>query len=131
MTSKLLSIFISSLILFQSFNIHIKDIACLNDLLVHAQFHKEKYGDNIFVFFSKHYGELKENHNKKHQEEDHSRLPFNDNLSFGLLTAFVLNDNKYSIEHKDQFFYQNSNFFYIENYTSLDEFDIFQPPKIA
>ncbi len=131
MISKLLSIFVSGLILFQSFNIHINDIFCLGDLLEHAQFHKEKYGDNIFVFFSKHYGELKDNHSEKHQEEDHNRLPFNENYSFGLVTAFVLNEIINSIEYTDEVAYQNSNFFYQDNYSSLTEFDIFQPPKIA
>ncbi len=50
----------------------------LDELIEHAQFHKQEYGDTFFVFPSKHYGELKAEHSKNHQEEqkDHEQLPF-------------------------------------------------------
>ncbi len=131
MTAKLISFFISSLILAQSFNIHVNDILKLDELMEHAQFHKEKYGDNIYTFLSKHYGEMKKNHNKNNQEEDHRQLPFNHDYNFGFLAAFVLSKVKYTIEETREIIYPTSNFFYQETYSSLVEYDIFQPPKQA
>lgn len=131
MTVKLISFFISSLILAQSFNIHVNDILKFDELLEHAQFHKEKYGDNIFTFLSKHYGEMKKNHNRNNQEDDHRQLPFNNDHNFGFLTAFVLSKVKYTIEETREIIYPTSNFYYQETYSSFLEYDIFQPPKQA
>jgi len=131
MTAKFFSLFISSLILAQSFNIHISDILKLDELMEHAQFHKEEYGDTIFTFLSKHYGEMKTNHTNNDQEEDHKQLPFNHDYNFGFLTAFVMNKVKYSIEETKEIIYPTSNFFYQETYSSFVEYDIFQPPKQA
>ena len=61
---KFVSIAASFLILIQSFNICISDLVDLSELIEHAKFHSEKYGDNLFVFLSKHYGELEADHNK-------------------------------------------------------------------
>ena len=63
----------------QSFGVHYDDIVQLDELIEHAQFHSEQYGDNMIVFLSKHYGELKADHQRDHQEEkkDHEKLPFN------------------------------------------------------
>ena len=66
MVTKLFSIVLASFILVQSFNIHLGDILKFDMLLDHAKMHKSKYGDNFFVFLSKHYGELKESHKKQH-----------------------------------------------------------------
>lgn len=91
---KIASIAISFLILFQGFNIHMNDIVELDELIEHAQFHSQEYGDNFFVFISKHYGELKAEHNQKHQEEkqEHEELPFQHQCQNASLSAFVIND---------------------------------------
>lgn len=131
MVTKIFSIFISSLILVQSFNIQLNDILKLNELIEHAQFHKSKYGDGIFTFFSKHYGELKENHNKNHQEEDHKQLPFGHNSSFDTLTAFVLHKVIFKIEGSKQIIFKSSIFFYQEMYSFFEKVEIFQPPQFT
>ncbi|MEX0275477.1 MAG: hypothetical protein AB3N16_13975 [Flavobacteriaceae bacterium] len=76
--AKLVSIGLSALILFQSLNIPFHALLELDELIEHAQFHSETHGDNFWVFFSKHYGDLKEEHSKEHKEEqeDHEQLPF-------------------------------------------------------
>ena len=93
MTTKLFSILLASFILVQSFNIHLGDILKLDLLLEHAKLHKTKYGDNFYVFLSKHYGELKEAHKKQHQEEEknHSHLPINHDCSSQVQSSFLLN----------------------------------------
>ena len=64
---KLFSISLSFLILLQSFGISFNDLSQIDEFIEHAQFHSEQYGDNVFVFISKHYGELKTDHDKEHQ----------------------------------------------------------------
>ncbi|MCK5678317.1 MAG: hypothetical protein KAH72_07580 [Flavobacteriaceae bacterium] len=128
MTTKLLSIFISSFILVQSFNIHLNDIFKFDELVEHVKFHEDKYGDDIFIFLSKHYGELKEKHSKNHQKEDH-KLPFDHNCSFDSLTVYVLHKLKFTIDESKDIIYQTSNFFYQELHSSFEKPDIFQPPK--
>lgn len=130
MGTKLFSILLSSFILFQSLNIHFNDLCKLNELVEHIQYHADNYGDDIFTFFSKHYGELKENHSKNHQKEDHNQLPFDQDYSINHLTVYILFKIKFT-DLQELFTYQNARFFYQENYASLDETDIFQPPQIA
>lgn len=126
-TALLLSLFI----LIQSANIQIDDIFELDELIEHAQFHAEEHGDNFFVFISKHYGELKAEHNKEHQEEheEHEELPFQQQGQTAFLFAFVLNEiTDYPIEIKD-FTKQDPNYFYQDSYHSLTQEGLLQPPR--
>ena len=130
---KLISITVSLLILVQSFNIHFSDIIELDELVEHAKFHSEEYGDNFFVFISKHYGELKAEHNKKHQEEkeDHEQLPFQHQCQTASLSAFVLNkvvNNPLEVDLVDNL---DSNYYYQNSYHSLAQEELFQPPQQA
>lgn len=130
---KLISITVSLLILVQSFNIHFSDIIELDELVEHAKFHSEEYGDNFFVFISKHYGELKAEHNKKHQEEkeDHEQLPFQHQCQTASLSAFVLNkvaNYPLEVDLDDDL---DSNYYYQNSYHSLAQEELFQPPQQA
>lgn len=130
---KLTSIAVSLLILVQSFNIHFSDIVELDELIEHAQFHAEEYGDNFLVFISKHYGELKAEHSKRHQEEreEHEQLPFQHQCQTALLSAFVLNQTPdYPLEI-DLVVDLDSNYFYQVSYHSLAQEGLFQPPQQA
>jgi hypothetical protein len=99
----------------------------------HAQFHKQEYGDNFFVFLSKHYGVLKVEHNKNHQEEqnDHEELPFQCQGHVSSVIAFISqNLQSYSgdLEILDT---TESNFQYLNLYHSLLDKELLQPPKQA
>jgi len=131
--TKIVSIAVSLLILVQSFNIHLSDIVELDELIEHAQFHSEEYGDNFFVFVSKHYGELKADHSQKHQEEkeDHEQLPFQHQCQTAQLSAFVLIQTAdYPLEF-DVVLDRDSNYFYQASYHSLAQEGLFQPPRQA
>ncbi len=39
---------IASIVLIQSFNIHIMDVLKLKNLIEHIEFHKSTYGDDVF-----------------------------------------------------------------------------------
>ena len=128
---KLSSIAVSLLILVQSFNIHFNDIIELDQLFEHAQFHSTEYGDNFFVFISKHYGELKAEHNKQHQEEkeQHEQLPFQHQCQSPSLYAVVLNRLMETSSFFDQGVHITANYFYQDSYHSLAQEGPFQPPK--
>ena len=131
--NKIFSIFLSSLILLQSFGIHLDDIVQLDELIEHAQFHSNEYGDNMIVFLSKHYGELKANHQKEHQEEkkDHEQLPFNHSSSITSVTALVINTFKTELIQLDISELKTSNFHYQTHSSSLHSEGILQPPRIS
>jgi hypothetical protein len=131
--SKLFAISLSALLLIQSFNIGTDDIMQLDELIEHAQFHEQEYGDDFFVFISKHYGELKAEHSKNHQEEqnEHEQLPFQCQGHAATVIAFLSeNQNSYSndIEILDT---TESNFHYLNLYSSLHDKELLQPPKQA
>ncbi|UCD59699.1 MAG: hypothetical protein JSV59_07295 [Flavobacteriaceae bacterium] len=132
MMVKFVSIAASFLILIQSFNICIRDFVDLSEFIEHAKFHSEKYGDNLFVFISKHYGELEADHNKKHQEEkqEHEELPFQHQSHMTVLSAFVIKDlQAYQLKPVDDLLTPKANFFYRASYSNFEKEGPFQPPR--
>ena len=133
MMSKLIAILLSTLILTQSLRIDYDDIVQIDDLVEHAQYHKAEYGDNFFVFISKHYGELKEDHSKNHQEEqkDHEQLPFQCHDHIVTITAFVLHKCFLEIESVELLELKDNRFHYQSSISSLHKKGLLQPPKHA
>ena len=130
---KLFSILLSALVLIQSFNIEADDLMQLDELVEHAQFHKQQYGDTFFDFLSKHYGELKAEHSKNHQEEqsEHEQLPFQCQGHSSTFIAFLQFN---STNHSSGFEVLNSsetNFIYLNLYASLHDEELLQPPRHA
>lgn len=116
----------------QSTGFHISDLVQIDDFITHAKFHSEQYGDNVFVFISKHYGELKAQHDKEHQEEqeDHEQLPFNNHQNHTTaITDFTLQFFKVDIKSLINFERTSNNFSYIPPSSSLFLETILQPPR--
>ena len=130
---KLFSIALSIIILLQSFGLSLSDISQIDEFIEHAQFHSERYGDNVFVFISKHYGELKTEHDKEHQEEkeEHEQLPFNHNncSHVSSITAFVLNTITNAFKTPEFSERKAHNFIYQAPSSSLHSQGLFQPPR--
>ncbi|MFD1063128.1 hypothetical protein ACFQ1Q_07705 [Winogradskyella litorisediminis] len=131
--SRLFSISLSFVILIQSFGIGLADLTQIDEFIEHAQFHSEQYGDNVFVFISKHYGELKAEHNKEHQEEkeDHEQLPFQHQTHISSITACVLDSKKDEFKTPEFSEFRTHNFYYKEPSSSLHLEGLFQPPRQA
>src|SRR5690554_1880716 len=131
--SKIFSIALSVLILVQSSALNLRDIAQLKDFLIHAQFHKQKYGDNLIDFVSKHYGEQKEQHHLESHEEhkDHEDLPLNHQSCTHSIIVFVMDKNNFILPRTPQAVDTVREFFYQESYYQKATSDIFQPPKQA
>ncbi|WP_229724459.1 hypothetical protein [Winogradskyella forsetii] len=115
----------------QSFGINLNDLSQIDELIEHAQFHNEQYGDNVIVFISKHYGELKADHNREHQEEkeDHEQLPFQHVSHTSTITAFVLNINKDDSKTFEFSEFKEHTFFYQIPSSSIHSEGILQPPR--
>jgi hypothetical protein len=117
----------------QSALINFDDLAQLNELVEHFQFHSEAYGDNLVVFFSKHYGELKDKHEKNdsHEKHQHEQLPFNHHSCAHSLNVFILDFHE-SVSLLPIVEKQNTtNFHYKDFYSSFEKQQVFQPPKLA
>ncbi len=119
----------------QSLGISFNDIAQIDNFFEHVTIHNKKYGDSIIVFISKHYGELKADHQKEHQEEheDHEHLPFShSNCSHvSSIPAFVLTTNKHELKIPEFSEFRLHNFFYQEPSSSLHEEGLLQPPRLS
>ena len=131
--SKIISIILTGFILIQGLQIGAEDFLQLDELIEHAQFHQEKYGDDFFVFLSKHYGELKSEHSNSHEEEknDHEQLPFQCQGHYVLIIAFIsplTNQDTLALNFLEQ---NHSNFQYSNLYASLFGRELLQPPRKA
>jgi len=129
--NKIVIIGISLLILLQGANIHFKDLVELGELVEHYQFHSEEYGDNFMVFVSKHYGELKVSHSKKHQEEqkEHEKLPFQHQTQCAQPLVFVLGNDNLIYSRSEIPMTSKGNFHYEMSYSHIWGDNPFQPPK--
>ncbi|SDQ18281.1 hypothetical protein [Flagellimonas zhangzhouensis] len=131
--NKIVIIGISLLILLQGTSIHLKDLVEIGQFVEHYQFHSEEYGDNLMVFVSKHYGELKASHSEKHQEEqkEHEKLPFQHQSPCAQPLVFVLDSDNFIETRSDTPLVVKGNFHYQMSYSHIWGDDPFQPPKHA
>lgn len=129
----LVAITLSFLVFFQSVGIGVADIFMLSNLVEHAKFHSEEYGDDFFTFFEKHYGTLKVEHEESQQGEKHAheRLPFQHNNCKHLLTEVIVINYKFSFEKSENYYSTKHQFYYKDLYTFLERVSIFQPPRIT
>lgn len=129
--SKLFSITLSLIIFTQSLGMTINDVVQIDEFIEHAKFHSQQYGDNVLVFISKHYGDLKADHEKEHQEEkeDHEQLPFKHHSISTSQLVFIFHTDKE--EFGKTLFQKNSKtyFHYLSLFSSLHKRGLFQPPK--
>lgn len=129
----LFTILLSLLVFFQSVGINISDIFMVIDLVEHAKFHAEEHGDDFFTFFEKHYGTLKAEHQKEHQEErsQHENLPFQHSNITPPLSEVDLADTGISLKRTLFSSTATHQFYYKDLYSFLERESIFQPPKFA
>lgn len=132
---KVLSIAMSILVFCQSVSFSISDLMQLNQLIKHAQFHNEKYGDGVFDFFSKHYGALKTTHNNNHKEEknQHDKLPFqNSSVVQAVYGYSPFWEYAYGCPSVlESIPYRSTHFYFLLPYNYLFKTGVFQPPRCA
>ena len=129
---RLTSILLSSLMLLQSLHLGIRDLVQLDELMEHARFHRQQYGDSFLTFLAKHYGDQKEDHDREQWEEqhEHEQLPFQQHLQQLLgHTHYFLAHNFIWNSLPD---YQESQmhlFYYHLRSPRIFEDGVFQPPR--
>tara|TARA_B100001109_G_scaffold254410_1_gene254038 strand:- start:3606 stop:3947 length:342 start_codon:yes stop_codon:yes gene_type:complete len=112
-------------------NIHLGDLTKLDELIEHAAYHQEEFGDDWFAFFQKHLGSEKEKHLHEEHPEEHEKLPHHDHLCSTVLSVVILQEEKKSLNFTKSFSKEKKTINYIEHYSFLAPTDIFQPPKQA
>jgi hypothetical protein len=126
---KIISFSIASIVLIQSFNIHVLDVLKLKNLMEHIEFHQSTYGDNVIAFVAKHYGYQKLKHEKKDEKGDHQQLPFHHTTCFDSAVFYVFDMNRYQLKDLDHSDFELSTFFFESSYSFMENSDIFQPPQ--
>lgn len=131
--SRLVSITLSLVVLLQSFGLHTDDLVQIDEFIEHAQFHSEQYGDNVIVFISKHYGELKASHEQEHQEEkeDHEQLPFQHHCHLSSIVAYTVNSFDSNFESPIIQEFKSTNFYYQAPSSSSHTSGLLQPPRLS
>ncbi|EAR16309.1 hypothetical protein [Robiginitalea biformata] len=130
---RLFAISMSALMLLQSFHVTVSDLVQLDELLEHAQYHRQQFGDNFFVFLSKHYGAEKEEHSREHQEEQpqHEQLPFQQLAHLSGAHTFILRKPAFEFGWLPESPAQKPNFHYIPLRSTPFQSGVFQPPRQA
>ena len=127
-----LSILLSFSILLQGLNFQLSDMIELQVLVKHLKEHQSSYGDDLFTFFEKHYGALRQEHDREEHKgsSEHEKLPFKHKVC--QVNAGVLINSFNSAERNTEPIPSSSvkNFYYLDNYSFLDQSDIFQPPQV-
>ncbi|MBR9915447.1 MAG: hypothetical protein GYB32_11575 [Algicola sp.] len=127
----LFSTILSLLILTQSLGLSLHDMSQLDDLLEHMSYHEKEYGDSLFVFISKHYGELKAAHQNTDDQEktEHEQLPFQHHSHICSIPAFILSQPLETLTPIEIFEFKTHNFVYEEPSSSHFAEGLFQPPR--
>ena len=125
---KLSSIFLSLIILIQSFNFDLEGFPKLVVLANHFAYHLEE-GEGLSEFISQHYGGESNEHNDKHEE--HEDLPFkHQHLDTHINFVFIICNEKAPF-HLEEEVFSTTIFLYKERKTKLFEINFFQPPRIG
>ena len=129
----LFSISLSFVILVQSFGIGLVDITEITEFVNHARYHSERFGDNFFVFISKHYGELKSKHDRDHKEErkEHRRLPFQHFSHVSSTIAVIINTKKEEFKTLEFPEFETHVFHYKAPFSAKHLKGLFQPPRFS
>ena len=127
---KLIAIFYSILILFQSLSMSFEDVSKLGTLFEHDSFHQQNYGDSFSDFLAEHYGSSTVEHGDDHQE--HEDLPFKHSHQTCVHTnaTFTLQAFDFNLEYQT-FIEIPFNFHYKDSTSLFEKPSVFQPPRLA
>ena len=117
--------------LFQSIGITMNDMTQIDEFIEHIEFHNEQFGDNLMVFISKHYGELKTDHERQNQEEkdEHEQLPFQNQSNMVSSAMFTLVSFKTELTGPYFSEFKKHSFIYKHSSSTTHLEGLFQPPQ--
>lgn len=130
--TKIFTIFLVTIMIGKTFNIHFNDFIKISELVEHAEFHAKEYGDDFSDFLSKHYGDLKQKHQKQHEQEEHHHLPFDHHdCKTNTLASVYLIKKELLITSNKLYVNKVMNFSYNDLFSNFEKQEIFQPPQVA
>lgn len=103
----------------------------INELVEDYQIHKDKYGDNLTTFLSKHFGDLKDSHKEQHQEEHNEHQHPQSDFNFSFQTDFVTHNSTINLTNCIVKEKRNTPFFYKNLFSNFEKSSVFQPPQLA
>jgi len=117
-------------ILFQGMFMYANFSFVLGEIWEDYQLHQVKYGDNLTTFLSKHFGELKEQHQEQHKKE-HQDHKHNHEMNLSIHID-MLCDNSFDFSTEiSTVFYKEHNFHYKDLFSNFEKQKIFQPPRLS
>jgi|JI102314A2RNA_FD_contig_31_5191104_length_523_multi_4_in_0_out_0_1 hypothetical protein len=121
-------IFVSSLILLQSMQIHPSDVIWLGDMCTHVQKHL-KEGNDVLEFVSLHFGKKSAQHLPL--DNHHKHLPFHHSFDNHIL--MLSNVGEYAQNETDREWFKKTSkrYFYINFYSFLKQYKFIQPPDMV
>lgn len=125
---RLYTLALSIIMLTQSMGFGLDDIINLKILFEHYEMHKAEYGDTLYSFFEKHYGDQRKEHDGMHDE--HEKLPFS-HANVHLATVYITPLSFEVLKNETSPIHKGDSFFYTDNYNFTQRADIFQPPRLS
>ena len=123
------NILLATLILFQGMFSYVDISFQLEELLQDYKIHQVKYGDDLQTFISKHFGDLREQHQEQHKKE-HQEHHHHDINDVNLHVDYVCFKNYIKVPKKDTIFFKTDNFRYKNLFSTFEKQKIFQPPRV-
>ena len=125
-----LNITFALVILFQGMFMYVDISFETMELLEDYQIHKTNYGDDFKTFLSKHFGKLREKHQKQHKKEHQEHQHHNTN-EVHIQLEFVCFDDIEIVSPKEIIFSKKNNFHYKDLFSTFEKQKIFQPPRFV
>lgn len=130
--TKISSIILSFIILFQSVKLDLCDFNKLNNFVADVNCHLQS-GESFAEFIADHYSEIVGSHVHKgelHEHEEHGELPFkHQHAEHQIQLVYVFFSNEYASYYEDIISNIN-NVVYKEPSTNLFSDSFFQPPRV-
>jgi len=129
---KLSALILSTVILLQSITFSTSAIVEIANFVEHYNLHKQTQHDSFVEFISKHYGDMKNQHNKDQSSKhhNHQRLPFNNSNATHLFVGVIDINFDYELVVDRSLDYL-TNFRYTDGVSTYNPLDLIQPPRIA
>lgn len=107
------------------------DILHFDDLIEHAEFHEDEFGDDWFRYYTKHFGAESESHIANEHNDKHEKLPNHDHFNLTTVQIFVLATNSDLALNNSFQIQETADYSYLEMVSTFVGNDIFQPPIFA